>query len=79
MLTTQLNYTRMVDGQGYSPVLAEGAKRWVQRSYALVQYRRPLASDINLMVNLYHQEQHSNLELFSSRDSSVEVGININF
>lgn len=79
ILTTQLSHTRMVDRQGYSPLLADGAKRWVQRSYALVQYRRPLASDINLMLNLYHQEQRSNLELFRSRDSSVEVGININF
>lgn len=79
VLITQLNHTHMDDSQSYSPLLAGGARRWIKRSYALVQYRQPLAQRTNLMINLYHQEQRSNLELFRSRDSSVEIGININF
>lgn len=79
LLITQLNYTQMDDQEGYSPLLANGAKRWIKRSYILVQYRQPLAPQTNLMLNLYHQQQHSNLELFKSDDSSVEMGINFTF
>lgn len=79
VLITQLNHTRMDDALGYSPLLAGGAKRWIKRSYVLLQYRKPVGSQTNLMLNLYHQEQRSNLELFRSRDSSAEIGININF
>lgn len=79
VLITQINHTRMDDTRGYSPLLAGGDKRWIKRSYVLLQYRKPLGSQTNLMLNLYHQEQRSNLELFRSRDSSAEIGININF
>lgn len=79
ILITQLNHTRMDDNTGYSPLLAGGAKRWIKRSYALIQYRQPLGPQTHLMFNLYHQTQQSNLELFRSRDSSAEIGININF
>lgn len=79
MLITQFNHTEMDDSQGYSPLLANGAKRWVKRSYVLMQYRQPLAPQTNLMINLYHQQQHSNIELFKSDDSSVEIGINFTF
>ncbi|MDP2125772.1 MAG: tetratricopeptide repeat protein [Pseudohongiella sp.] len=79
LLITQLNHTQMDDSQGYSPLLANGAQRWVKRSYVLLQYRQPLAPRANLLLNLYHQQQHSNLELFQSEDSSIEIGINYTF
>ncbi|MDO8908684.1 MAG: tetratricopeptide repeat protein [Pseudohongiella sp.] len=79
LLVTQLSHTEMDDSQGYSPLLANGAKRRVNRSFILMQYRQPLAPRTNLMINLYHQQQHSNLELFQSDNNSVEIGINFNF
>jgi hypothetical protein len=79
LLVTQLNHTQMDDSQGYNPLLSSGAKRRVKRSYVLLQYRQPLAPQTNLLLNLYHQQQNSNLELFQSDDSSVEIGINFTF
>lgn len=79
LLSTQLNHTQMGDSRGYSPLLANGARRWIKRSYILMQYRQPLSPQTNLMVNVYHQQQHSNLELFRSKNSSLELGINLIF
>ena len=76
-LRAQLNHTYIEDRQGYSPLLKGGAARSLKRSYLLIQYRRPisyLGASANFMINLYHQRQHSNLELFKSKDTSVAMG-----
>jgi hypothetical protein len=74
-LRSQLNHTQLADKQGYTSLLADGARRWLSRSYVLLQYRRPLFKDATLLLNLYRQRQRSNLELFRSIDSTVEIGI----
>ena len=74
---SQLGYTELNDTDGYSPLLVDGAQRWLRRSYVLLQYRRPLFEGTTLLVNLFHQDQHSNLELFQSVDSTIEIGISL--
>lgn len=74
-IISQLNYTELEDAAGYSPLLANGAKRWLRRSYGLIQYRRALRSNLTLLANLFHQDQDSNLELFTSVDTTFEIGI----
>jgi hypothetical protein len=74
---TRLSYTQLNDAEGYTPLLANGADRWLSRSYLLLQYRRPLFNSMTLMVNMYHQDQRSNIELFKSIDSSIEIGISL--
>ena len=74
---SQLGYTRLNDTDGYSPLLANGARRWLRRSYLLLQYRRPLFEGTTLLVNMFHQDQRSNLELFQTVDSTIEVGISL--
>lgn len=77
VLRAQLNYTELEDRQGYSPLLANGAARKLDRSYVLLQYREPLpllGSNASLLFNLYHQRQQSNIELFRSKDSTAEIG-----
>ena len=74
---SQLGYTRLKDVDGYSPLLAGGAQRWLRRSYVLLQYRRPLFEGTTLLVNMFHQDQRSNLELFQSVDSTIEIGISL--
>ena len=69
----------MQDSTGYSPLLAGDAERWLKRSYMLVQYRKALSTRTTILINAYHQRQRSNLELFRSRDSSLEVGISHQF
>ena len=77
-----VNHTQLDDRRGYSPLLAGGAARWLERSYVLLQYRRPLAwatQDASLLVNLYHQRQRSNIELFRTFDNTFEVGFSFRF
>ena len=76
---SQLSYTQLRDSDGYTPLLANDAKRWLQRSYVLLQYRRALREDLSLMLNFYHQDQHSNLDLFKSVDTSVDMGLSLSF
>jgi hypothetical protein len=74
----QLNHTRLDDDEGYSPLVANGAARTTRRSYVLLQYRQPLqflGRDTTLLMNIYHQRQRSNIELFQSTDTSAEIGI----
>lgn len=79
VLSAQLNHTQLKDSSGYSAILDNGARRWLQRSYALLQYRQALQPGMAFVFNVYHQNQHSNLALFDSIDSNVEIGLNISF
>jgi tetratricopeptide (TPR) repeat protein len=76
-LRSQLSHAQLNDTKGYSPLLVGGADRWLSRSYLLLQYRRPILDNLTFLVNLYHQNQRSNLELFRSVDSSVELGFSL--
>lgn len=77
LIRSQLSHTELTDKKGYSPLLANGVDRRLSRSYVLIQYERPIFDDLTFMVNLYHQNQRSNLELFRSIDSSLEIGISL--
>ena len=72
---TQLNHTRLFDAKAYSELLSGGAPRWLRRSYALIQYRRPIRPQTEFLINMYYQYQGSNIELFQSRDRSFEMGV----
>ena len=79
LLRSQLNHTRLRDRQGYSALLDNGAERWVARSYLLVQYQRPLQPGMVLLANFYHQHQRSNIDIFDTLDSSLELGLSFSF
>ncbi len=74
---SQLGHIQLDDTETYSPLLANGAERWLRRSYVLLQYRRPLFENTTLLVNMFHQHQRSNLELFRTIDSTLEIGISL--
>jgi tetratricopeptide (TPR) repeat protein len=82
-VTAQVSHSRLIDRKGYSELLDDGARRDLSRDLVLLQYRYPLVHDwlpgAILMVNAFHQRQHSNLALFDSRDSAVEAGLRFNF
>jgi tetratricopeptide (TPR) repeat protein len=78
-LSAQFSHTEMDDSDGYSPLLANNAKREIDRSYALIQYRLPVTSQTTLQWNAFWQRQHSNLDLFKSRDRTVEFGVQYRF
>lgn len=79
-LTAQASYTKLNDDAGYSSILADGASRWQKRNQVLIQHRTPLrvgSKNALFMVNLYHQGQASNIELFELTDTAIELGISI--
>ena len=81
-LSAQINFARILDTRGFSPLLGNNARRRVRRGSLLIQYREKLdyfSQDIELIANFYHQKQESNIELFDTIDTSVEVGISWHF
>ncbi len=78
-LTSQFSHTALDDQKGYSDLLDDGAQRWVKRSFVLLQYRQILRPNVAFMLNIYHQNQHSNIELFDSVDSTLELGVSASF
>ncbi|MEX0965049.1 MAG: tetratricopeptide repeat protein [Pseudohongiellaceae bacterium] len=76
-LRSQLSHTQLQDSDGYTALLQNNAKRWLRRSYLLLQYRRVLREDLTLLVNFYHQDQNSNLQLFKSTDTTFEIGFSL--
>lgn len=78
VLRAQLNHVQLDDNDGYSPLLDNGAERELNRSYFLLQYRKPLAalgSNSSLMINVYRQIQSSNIEFFRTSNTSAEIGL----
>lgn len=78
----QLNHTSIDDRKGYSPLIAGGADRWLESSYILLQFRRPVSvfgRQTTFMTNLYHQDQRSNIELFQTLDTTFELGLSLSF
>ncbi|WP_068812368.1 tetratricopeptide repeat protein [Pseudohongiella nitratireducens] len=78
-LNAQFSHTEMDDSDGYNPSLANNAEREIDRSYALIQYRLPVTSQTTLQWNAFWQRQHSNLDLFKSRDRTLEFGVQYRF
>lgn len=78
----QANHIQLDDKQGYSALIANGAERELERSFLLVQYRRPLGllgSNSSLLINLYRQIQTSNIEFFRTANTSAEIGLSWSF
>lgn len=82
LLRAQLNHVQLDDREGFSELLDNGAAREVDRSYILLQYRRPLAAlgaNSSLLINLYRQTQSSNIEFFRTSNTSAEIGLSWSF
>lgn len=77
-LLTSLGWQREADRGGYSPLLAGGAQRWIERNVLTLEWSRPLPSFgpswqvVALAEGVY---QRSNIELFALEGLSVQIGI----
>jgi hypothetical protein len=80
-LEVQAQWARAQDTQGYSPLLANNARREVQRSTAGISYTVPLAAVAGLdagwqaTVALQGFSQRSNLELFRLSGRVVQASV----
>jgi len=81
-LSAQASQTHLRDQRGYSEILASNARRNISRTSFLLQYREGLPAlfgDAQFIANVFFQSQNSNLDLFSTDDASIEIGINWSF
>ena len=82
VLSAQFNHTELLDERGFSRLLANNARRNIERNSLLIQYREALPAlgpGAQLMVNFYFQDQSSNLDLFRTEDTSLEIGVSWRF
>ena len=82
VISAQLNHTNLRDQRGYSQLLANNARRNIDRNSILIQYREQISfagTGAQLLVNLYHQDQNSNLGIFQTEDTSLEIGLSWRF
>lgn len=76
-LRAQYSISRLDDDEGYSPIIAFGARRSVTSRYLRLQYLRPVAEDLAVTATLTHQRQASNLVPFQTDGTAVEVGFSL--
>lgn len=79
---TQVSYAKIDDSRAYSPVLLDGASRWVRRNQVVFQYRRPVqvaGFKATGLLNFFHQGQESNIDLFGTDDTTIEIGLRFVF
>ena len=82
LLAAQIELGSLLDGVGYSPLLDDNSRRVVSRRAFNMQFLYPgsvLGRRADLTVNVYHQDQSSNIGLFKVTDTSLSIGLQINF
>lgn len=82
LFLAQINHTSVADRDGYSPLLTSAAERWLESSYIRLQYKRPVTlfgTKTTFITNIYHQNQRSNIELFKTTHTTLELGLNLTF
>ncbi len=74
-LATDLGLYGQQDSSGYSPLLANGATRHVQRATLYVEYAYPISTNLSVLASLEGLGQHSNVELFDVSGRALYVGL----
>ena len=78
-LLAQYVHTRLDDDSGYSLIFSDGAKREESLDSVFLRYLFPvrfLGKSAQFSASIYHNEQRSTIELFRTRGTSAEIGIN---
>ena len=81
LLAAQIELGSLLDRVGYSPLLDNNSQGWFQegRSICSTSTRAAFGRRADLTVNVYHQDQSSNIGLFQITDTSLSIGLQINF
>ncbi len=78
-LQMQFTHTKLDDETGYSSIFSDGAKRQESLNSVYVRYLLPLSRlgrSAQLSASVYYNSQRSTIELFRTRGTSAEIGIN---
>ena len=79
VLLAQLSYSPLYDQEGYSPLLRRNEERDTQDISASLQYIYPISRSFSLHAGFYHRNLESNLDLFETSASNIDVGLSVSF
>jgi hypothetical protein len=71
-LKLQLQWTGQLDTHGYSPLLANGALRWLSSLQWSAEKSIDLSSGKTLSIRALTTQRRSNIELFASREAALQ-------
>ena len=78
-LNTQFNLVGLDDANGYSPLLAGGAKRDVDNAILRARYSKAIYGNLIGLISFNYQNQESNIKTFSNKGVAGELGLNWQF
>lgn len=70
---------RSSDAEGYSPILADNSRRWIDRYYANASVYWPLDLAIDAVVSLEATRQISNIAIFDQNSRVITLGARYRF
>jgi hypothetical protein len=71
----QLQWTGQKDTHGYSPLLANGAPRWLSSTQAVAEKTLPLGSGKTLTIRGLTTQRRSNIELFAFQETALQLQV----
>ena len=74
-LEANLLWSQQQDASGYSPLLENGATRWINRTSLRLEYAYPVAPGWALLASLDNVAQRSNLPLFDISGRAFYLGV----
>ena len=74
-LGADLSWYRQRDANGYSPVLANGASRRLDRTILYLEYAYPVSASWSVLATLEALGQRSNVELFDVTGRALYLGL----
>ncbi|WP_055461731.1 tetratricopeptide repeat protein [Marinomonas fungiae] len=78
-LTTKLSITKTEDNEGYHPWLANNTPRNTKAWAANIQYLYPISKDLTVHASYYYRDQESNIDLFNTKNESIDLGFTYKF
>ena len=76
---SQLSLVTTSDRQGYSALLENNDERVTDSASFSMQYIYPITPDLSLHAGYYYRNQNSNIELFDTHSTNVDVGLSVSF
>lgn len=76
---SQLSFVTTSDRQGYSALLENNDERVTDSTSFSMQYIYPITPDLSLHAGYYYRNQNSNIDLFNTHSTNVDVGLSVSF
>ncbi|WP_067223354.1 tetratricopeptide repeat protein [Marinomonas gallaica] len=78
-LMSKFSVTATRDREGFSPALANNETRNTDYWSAELQYIYPISENFTIQSSYYYRDQDSNIEIFKTKNESIDFGFNYRF